>query len=188
MTGLIQILLLGTLVLVLAGRLLVQWTKKDHARVSVEDYSSARAAIDSVFVEIAAIQRIFAPDDMEFIASFGSASVRQFFLKERKKLAIQWLRMTQKQVRRLMDLHLKLASYTSEPSPRFEVKLAVNYLGFIVASNAVLILFWLGGPFRAVRIVGYTVRVANDFCAVFSQRLENVNPIELGSARQPRLV
>jgi hypothetical protein len=188
LTELIAILLLGTLVLVFAGRLVLQRTRKDHPRVSAQEYSSARAAIDSVFVETAAIQRIFSPDDLEFISSCSPTSVQQFFLKERKKLAIRWLRMTQKQVRLLMDLHLKLASYTSEPSPRLEIKLALNYLGFIVASNGVLILLWLRGPFGGVRIVGYIVHVAHHFCSVFSHRLENVSPVKLDSERQPRLV
>lgn len=181
MMALIPILLLGILILVFGGRLLVQWSRTNRARpVTIEDYSNARALLDSVFAETAAIRRIFANEDMEFISQAGTDDVQRFFLKERKTLAIQWVRMTQKQVAHLMDLHLKLASYTYEPSPRSETKLTVNYLCFILASNGLLILLWLFGPFEAVRIVAYTVRVSEYFCSEFSLRLEKIDPVKLG--------
>lgn len=186
MNGLIPIVLLGTLILIFSGRLLVQWSRQSHGQViTIEDYSQARAALDSVFVETAAIKRIFAKEDMEFISEAATEDVQRFFLKERKGLAIQWVRVTQKQVAHLMDLHLKLASYTKEPSPRYEVKLTANYLCFILASYGLLILLSLFGPFEAARIVAYTVRVAEYFCSVFSLRLEKIEPVKLSPARQP---
>jgi len=188
-TGLIVILLLGTLVLISGARLLVQWARTRHAAVvSIEDYSGARAVLDSLVTETAAVKRIFARDDVEFISQNAAPEVKVFFVSERKVLAIRWLRMTQKQVRELMDLHLKLASYTYEPSPRSEMKLTVNYLCFILASKGLLVLLWLFGPFEVVRIAAYTVRVAEYFCSVFSLRLEKIDPVNLGSARQPRSV
>ncbi len=189
MSSLIPILVLGILILVLTGRLVLQWGRKNPApTVTIEDYAQARAALDSVFVETAAIKRIFADEDKEFVSHTGTPDVQRFFLKERKGLAIQWVRMTQKQVAHLMHLHLKLASCTYEPNPRSEVRLTVNYLCFILASNGLLILLWLFGPFEAVRIVAYTVRVAEYFCSVFSLRLEKIDPVKLSSARDPRSV
>jgi hypothetical protein len=188
-SGLIPIVLLGTLILIFSGRLLAQWSRQSHTRdVTIEDYSQARAALDSVFAETAAIKRIFASEDMEFISQAGTSDVQRFFLKERKRLSIQWVRLTQKQVAHLMDLHLKLASYTYEPSPKSEGKLTVNYLCFILASNGALVLLWLFGPFKAVRIVAYTVRAAEYFCSEFSLRLERTDPVKLSSARQLRSV
>lgn len=187
MNGLIPIVLLGTLILIFSGRLLVQWSRQSHGQVvTIEDYSQARAALDSVSVETAAIKRIFAKEDMEFISEAATEDVQRFFLKERKGLAIQWVRMTQKQVAHLMDLHLKLASSTNEPSPGYEVKLTANYLCFILASNGLLILLSLFGPFEAAKIVAYTVRVAEYLCSVFSLRLQKIELGKLSPARQPR--
>lgn len=183
MTGLIPILILGTLILVLGGRLLVQWTRRGHEpAATTEDYSQARAALDSVFVETMATKRIFAREDLEFISRAGSDDVRRFFLKERSALARQWLRVTRRQVARLMDLHLKLASYTREPSPRFELGLTVRYLAFVLCSNALLVLIWLRGPFEAVRIAGYTLDVAEHFCFAFNMRLQKIDSARLGPA------
>jgi len=185
-SGLIPIVLLGTLILIFGGRLLVQFGRRSHAQVvTIEDYSQARAALDSVFAETAAIKRIFSNEDMEFVSQAGTGDVQRFFLRERKNLAIQWVRMTQKQVAHLMDLHLKLASYTYEPSPKFEFKFTINYVSFILVSNVLLVFLWMCGPFQAVRIVAYTLRVAEYFCSAFSLRIENIDPVKLSSVRQP---
>jgi len=189
MIGLIPIVLLGTLILVFCGRLLVQWGKGRHTQpVTIEDFSRARAALDSMSIETMATRRIFATDDMEFIARTGSLEVQRFFVKERQSLAARWIRLTQKQVAQLMGIHLKLASYTYDPSPRVEFRLAVNYLCFVVVSNALLMLLWVRGPFNAVRIVGYMLGVAEYFCSVFSVRLEKTNPVKLGPAHVARSV
>jgi hypothetical protein len=190
MIGLIPIVILGTLVLVFSGRLLLQWSKGKHAQapVTIEDFSRARAALDSMALEAMATRRIFAVDDMEFIAGKGVLELEHFFVKERQSLAIKWLRLTQKQVAQLMDLHLRLASYTYEPSPRLEFRLTINYVFFVVVSNVLLTLLWLRGPFNAVRIASYTLGVTDYFCSVFSVRLEKTSPVKLGAAREPRSV
>ncbi len=73
MIGLIPILLLGTLILVFCGRLLLQWSRSRHAQpVTIEDFVRARAALDSMSLEAMATRRIFAIDDMEFIAGKGA--------------------------------------------------------------------------------------------------------------------
>jgi len=183
-SGLIPILALGTLVLILGGRLVVQRVRTRHtAVVTVDDYSAARAVLDSLFLETSVIKRIFAPDDVEFVSQAAGPNIKRFFLSERKVLAIQWLRMAQKQVSKLMNLHLKLAGYTREPSPRYEFKLTVDYACFFLASSGLLILLWWRGPFEAGRTVAYTLRTAERFCSVFSVRLEKIDPVKLGAAR-----
>jgi hypothetical protein len=181
MIGLMPIFVLGALILVFCGRLLLQWRKGRHAQpVRIEDFTQARAALDAMFLEVTATKRIFAIDDMEFVSLHGASEVLRLFEKERQLLAVRWLRLTQKQVAQLMDIHLKLASYTFEPSPRFEFRLTVNYFCFVVVSNALLMLLWLRGPFNAVRIVDYTLGVTHYFSSVFSLRLEKIDPVKLG--------
>jgi hypothetical protein len=85
-------------------------------------------------------------------------------------------------VRELMDLHLKLASYTYEPSPKFEFDLTMKYLYFVLAAKTLLMVVWLFGPFEGARITSYTMRSAEHFCSVFSIRLEKVDSLKLSSA------
>jgi hypothetical protein len=183
MTALLAIVILGSLILILGLRLALQLprTSAQSPSVTLEEFASAREALDTTFVEAAAIERIFSTEDMEFIFHESSPRARRLFLEERKTLAIQWLRKTQRQVAQLMDLHLRLAGHTREPSSRFELKLAAKYVSFLVVSYLLLFLLWLRGPFKARRIVAYTSRVAGYFCTVFSLRLENVNAVHLGT-------
>jgi hypothetical protein len=176
MTGLLAIVAVGALILLFGVRLVVQSSKTrgQCLPVSMEEFANAREALDTVFVESAAIRRIFSTEDMEFISHSSTREVQHLFLKERKALAIRWLRKTQKEVALLMDIHLRLAGYTHEPSPRFELKLTAKYLAFFVVSYLLLFLLWLRGPFKAKRIVGYTVAVAGYFCTVFSVRLGSI--------------
>ena len=187
MISVIPSLLLSTLVFIFAGRVVWQYLAQSQSPVvTMEDYSEARAALDSLLAETAVIKRIIATEDLEFVRRNGK-SVEDFFLKERKDLAIQWLRMTQKRVTQLMDLHRRLASYTYAPSPRFEFGLAVNYRCFVLASNALLILLWWRGPFEAARILGYTLGAAEHFCSVFDLRLEGTDTMKLIPVEESRL-
>ena len=182
MIGLLAIVILGSLILIFGLRLALQSpsTSTQSPGVTLEEFASAREALDTAFVEAAAIERIFSTDDMEFISQASSPKARRLFLEERKALAIRWLRKTQKQVAQLMDLHLRLAGHTHEPSSRFELKLAAKYLAFLVASYLLLLLLWLRGPFKARRVGAYTSQVAGYFCTVFSLRLESVSAVHLG--------
>jgi hypothetical protein len=176
MSGLLPIVLLGTLILILGARLVLQAssTRGQSRSVTIEEFAEAREALDTVIVETAAIERIFSSEDIEFISRSSTPEVQQLFLKERKALAMQWLRKTQKQVAQFMNLHLRLSGYTQEPSPRFELSLAAKYMSFFIVSYLLLLLLWLRGPFKARRVVGYTCGVAGYFCAICSVRLERV--------------
>ena len=182
MTGLVAIVILGLLILIFGLRLVLQspHTNTLSPSVTLEEFASAREALDTTFVEAAAIERIFSTEDMEFISHSSSPQARRLFLEERKALAIRWLRKTQKQVAQLMDLHFRLAGHTHEPNPRFELKLGTKYLSFLLVSYLLLLLLWLRGPFKARRVVAYTSHVARYFCTVFSLRLESVNAVHLG--------
>jgi hypothetical protein len=172
-TGLALILILGAMILVLGVRLLVQWGEKHRTpTVSVDDYSRACASLDCVSAEMAAIKRIFASEDLDFISRVGTSEVERFFLKERKALAIHWLRTIQKRMASLMDLHVRLASYAYEGDRGLQLRLGADYLCFIFVSHLLLILLWLRGPFETVEIVGYMLRVSESLSSVFALRLE----------------
>jgi hypothetical protein len=183
MTGLLPIIVLGILIVVFAFRLTLQSSSlgaKSHS-VTMEEFANAREALDTVFVEAAAIERIFSPEDMKFISQSGTPKVQRLFRNERKALAIQWLRKTQKQVAQLMDIHLRLAGYTQAPSSRLELKLTAKYVAFFAASYILLFLLWLRGPFKAHRVLAYTSGIAGYFCTIFSLRLQNVSSLHIGS-------
>lgn len=182
MIALLFILLLGALILLFGVRLLLQaWSRRDKLGVTVDDFSQAREALDVLFVEAAAVERIFSIEDAEFVAHTASRDTRNLFFRDRKRLALQWLQRIQKEVAELMDLHLRLAGYTYDTSPRFEFKLASRYLIFLMVSNFVVLLLSLFGPFNARRLITYTIRAAENLCTAFSLRLDRINPSLLHS-------
>jgi hypothetical protein len=182
MTSVLSISVLGALILLLGIRLIVQSRRRAGPAVTIEDYENARDAIESVFIETAAINRIFSADDAEFITRSATPEVQRLFFKERKKLALQWLRRTRRQVARLMDIHLRLASHTHDPSPGFELMLTARYLGFIVFSDIAWFLLRLQRVSSANRTFSYTVRNASNFCDTFRLRIERVNRDGLSSS------
>jgi hypothetical protein len=185
MTILVATSILGTFIVVLAVRLIVQsGSKRPTPAVTANEYANARQALDAVFVENAVINRIFSVEDAKFIARSAPLGIKSSFVSDRKKLAMKWLRKTRKEMARLMDLHLRLASYTYDPRPGYEIRLTARYLIFVTVSEIVLVVVWLLGPFRATRSVSYAIRTAASFCSTFSMRLEQVNPTRLGGDRE----
>src|SRR5258708_17311754 len=97
----------------------VEWRWRNaHQGVTIEQFSRAQEAVDALIGEFSLGKRIFEAGDMKYISRQPSLEARRVFLQERKALAISWLRHTRRQLAYLMDLHLKLASYTYHPNPR----------------------------------------------------------------------
>lgn len=180
----IPVLLAGILVLILCIRLVIQLWSRDRGEVSVEDFLKAREALDSILIQTTAINRILSNDDLGFVSRSGQTDVRRLFLKERKMLAMHWFRKIMKQVRYLMNIHLRLAVCTRSSSVRFEVTLCLRYVLFTVVCNSVLFLFWLLGPFRAKRTLAYVIPGVERFFTIFSTRLKAINTANLSSTRE----
>ncbi len=156
--------------------LLLHWSRRNvHRHVTIEEFSLAQEAVDSLTGEFSLVRRLFEPDDMRFISRQPSPEARHVFLRERKTLAISWLRHLRRQLGHLKDLHLTLASYTNHPSPRVDLGFLTDYLIFAVVCNVLLVLVWIRGPFQLATIVGYNLNAVSQFCGVFSRRLEDVN-------------
>jgi len=160
--------------------LLLHWSKSgsSHA-VNIDDFADAQEGLESLLLTFAAVERVFAPEDLDFVTRQARPEIERQFRQQRKALAISWLQYTRQTLARLMDLHLRLAIYTYEPSPAFEFRFAIDYVRFITVCRLLLILVWLLGPFRARSIGGYMITSAAQFCAVFGRRLENINPARL---------
>ena len=178
--------LLPFLILAAVGlAVLLYWTRiNGHDDVTIEQFSRAQEAVDALIGVFSLGKRIFEVGDMKFISRQPSLEARRVFLLERKALAISWLRHTRRQLAYLMDLHLKLASYTYQPNPRSDVRLWIEYRMLAFACDSLVVLVWIRGPFRLGTIVGYTLSTVNELCAVFSLRLEDINPALLGPAHR----
>ena len=176
----VPVLLAGIFVLLLCVRLLAQMLSKDDRPVTADDFFEAREALDSFLIKTATIQRILSNDDLAFVSSAGSPELRRLFMKERKMLALEWLRTIRSQVACLRQIHLRLAARLS-PTPAHELQLSLQYGVFVLVSDSLLVLFWLFGPFKTKRVITYFVpRVETVFTAL-KVRLAAIDPSHLGS-------
>ncbi len=153
------------------------WHSRDRG-VTIDEFSGAKEALESVLLWFPAVNQVFDPSDLEFIRQ-SYPETERLFQQERKTLAISWLRHTREQIARLMGIHLRLSRCIYEPHAtiRFdEFRLALDYLFFVVVCHLLLIFFWLRGPFRVRKMVGYTMGATERFCVAFARRHESINP------------
>src|SRR6266404_5584402 len=156
--------------------LLLHWSRRNvHRHVTIEEFSLAQEAFDSLTGEFSLVRRLFEPDDMRFISRQPSPEARHVFLRERKTLAISWLRQLRRQLAHLKDLHLTLASYTNHPSPRVDLGFLTAYLIFAVVCNVLLVLVWIRGPFQLSFVRVYNSAGVCRVCGVFRCRRDDVN-------------
>src|SRR5260370_26460527 len=123
MSELAPVLILAAVAFVL----LLHWRWRNaHQGVTIEQFSRAQESVDALIGDFSLGKRIFEAGDMKFISRHPSLEARRVFLLERKALAISWLRHTRRQLTYLMDLHLKLASYTYQPNPSSDLRLSME--------------------------------------------------------------
>jgi len=144
--------------------------------------SDARETLTALELELpprALVERIFSPQDWDFVSSQNAVQIRLTFLQERRTIALSWLRQTRKQAARLMDFHRRAVRWNSNLSPAIEIKLAANYVLFLLVCEILLGLIWLRGPFYARRMVGYAMGMAEQLWFTSGQLLAGLDPARL---------
>ena len=155
---------------------LLYWIRQNgHDHVTTDEFLQVQEAVNSLAGELSLAARLFEPDDMRFISQQPNQEARRLFLEDRKVLALSWLRQLRRQVRRLKELHLRLASYTNNPNPRVDLGFLTDYVIFASACDVLIIFVWIRGPFEARTIARYTLNSVKELYALFSQRFEKIN-------------
>jgi hypothetical protein len=136
------------------------------------------------------VERIFAREDFEFVASSAPRQVQELFFQERKRVAVCWAQQVRAGVLRLMNFHLGQARFYAQLSLATEMKLAVNFAALLLACRAMQFALYLGGPFAVPGMVGRTVGKAAQLCETSEKSLAFLEASALGgfskdSARHP---
>jgi hypothetical protein len=94
---------------------------------------------------IAAIQRIFAADDEQFITECGNSNLLHLFHQERKRVALRWVGRRRVQATSILRQHLRASRATEDLVLSGELKVVLRYvqLRFFCALLAYVI-FLLG--------------------------------------------
>lgn len=120
-------------------------------------------------------ERIFGPQDWDFIHHETTSEIQRMFQQERAVLAISWLRRTRRQVSPVMRTHAAGVRRSKNLQPAMELKLLLSYLSLVMLCDFLIGLVWLRGPVRTRRIVGQSFRWTAQLRAAFERLIAVVD-------------
>jgi hypothetical protein len=127
-------------------------------------------------------ERIFGPEDWDFVSRETTSEIQRIFQRERTVLAIAWLRRTRLQVSQVMRAHVAAVQQSEDLRLATEIRLALSYFLFLILCNSLIGWVWLHGPVRTRKIVTQTLQWAAQLRGVFEQLMASVDPASCGVA------
>src|SRR5215471_9209316 len=119
---------------------------------------TALEPVASTVIELpprALADRIFSDTvDAEFVAKNFPPALQEMHRKERRSLALAWLKAVHHAGVQLYRLHVSVARGSSILNPRVELQVACELLGLLVICYTLYALVWLRGPHSLSRLVG----------------------------------
>jgi hypothetical protein len=103
-------------------------------------------------------ERIFGPQDWDFVLRETPSEIQRMFQRERTVLALAWLRRTRMRTSQAVYAHVAVARHSEDLQIMMEIKLALSYLLFLILCNSLIGWVWLRGPVRTRKIVGQTLQ------------------------------
>ena len=125
-------------------------------------------------------ERIFGPEDWDFVSRDTPSEIQRMFQRERTVLAISWLRGTRKRVSQVMRAHVAVAQQSKDLQLATEIRLALSYFLFLILCNSLIGWVWLYGPVRTRNITGQTLQWAAQLRRAFEQLMARVDPASCG--------
>src|SRR5260370_13427385 len=121
-------------------------------------------------------ERIFGPQDWDFVSRETPPETQRMFQRERTVLAIAWLRRTRLQVSQVMRTHVAGVQQSEDLQLATEMRLALSYFLFLILCNSLIGWVWLHGPVRTRKVVGQTLQWAAQLRGAFEQLMARVDP------------
>jgi hypothetical protein len=115
------------------------------------------------------VSEIFAPEDSEFIASFNSPELQNFFLKERTTVARAWIHHASASIRHIMREHLQLSRRSHDLEIGTEFQIYATYILLQSACVALLLSLQFAGPARLRAASLQFYRLAEHFSSAHGQ-------------------
>lgn len=162
---------------------------KPSAEGSAQQLREARQTLDALQFGLLPndlLERMFARDDLEYVLSAAPADVQTLFLKDRKRIALAWVRRVRRAVLDLMRFHSGNARLHARLDFSTEVRLALNFAGLLTACRLLQISMYLRGPYAAPGMVRVAAAAAGRVCSISEKSLaflKGVDPLEGGAAR-----
>lgn len=145
-----------------------------HAEDGADAIVSARQALNSLqgnLLPPELVHRIFAREDLEFVSSVGSKTIREEFVRERRTVALRWVGQVRKQILSLKVFHSGHSRFYAQLDLRTEFELALTFASLLLACRLLEGVFHIRGPFAAPKMVGRMIGAAGNICAASERSL-----------------
>src|SRR5260370_40497648 len=103
-------------------------------------------------------ERIFGPQDWDFVSRETPPETQRMFQRERTVLAIAWLRRTRIRTSQVMHAHVAVARKSEDLQLGMELKLALSYLLFLILYYSLIGCVWLRDPVRTRKLLRQTLQ------------------------------
>ena len=92
------------------------------------------------------VQKIFSPADQDFVLATNSPELLSLFRRERKKVALLWIRQTSAGIQRIMRQHARVARGNYDLDFGTEMKVIFHYGQIMLICGILAVLIRFAGP------------------------------------------
>jgi hypothetical protein len=121
-------------------------------------------------------ERIFGPQDWDFVLRETPSQIQRVFHRERTVLALAWLRRMRTRTSQVMHAHVAVARKSEHLQIGMELRLALTYVFFLILCNSLIGWVWLRGPVRTRKIVRQTLHWVASQRTAFGRFMAVVDP------------
>jgi hypothetical protein len=106
------------------------------------------------------VAALFSPQDLEFVSQFNSGPLKELFLKERKAVALAWVRSTASAVHQIMQEHARISRSSQDLEIGTETGIYARYVALQAACAFLLLSIGLAGPVHLRHLSLYVYRLS----------------------------
>lgn len=151
-----SILIVGVLLLLLLAVARKGWlASRDALELSGSDDEPGQEACPAEFM-----RHIFSPVDWSYVRAMKSKEIEKLFRKERRSVALVWVRQTSSTIRRIMREHAAAARQSSNLEPVTELKIFLQFAALLATCGAIRLGIDLAGPMRIGGLARYAHNLA----------------------------
>ena len=103
---------------------------------------------------------LFSARDLEFVSEFDSAPLKELFLKERKAVALAWVRSTARAVHQVMQEHVRISRSSQDLDIGTETGIYARYVAIQAACAFLTLSIGVAGPVRLRHLSLYVYRLS----------------------------
>ena len=112
------------------------------------------------------VSRVFSRDDGDFVRKLGASDIERLFQKERRKVALLWVRQTSLMIRKLMAAHARAARQSQNLEFAMEISILAQFVVSMAACAALSFAIQIAGPSVVPSLAQFAQRLSRRMAKV----------------------